>query len=166
MNVCFFHGLESDGPGRKGGHLAGLGWSLYAPTIDYRHPSNVSAVWTEALAKPRDAFVGSSMGGWMATLLATQTGTPAWLVNPAVIGRTIEPKFPEGLGLHRPKVHVLLGRQDDLINPFKAKKWLEHNGFQVTVKWVDEGHRIEPAAFKAWIDEIGGEEKGNQDDLL
>ena len=36
MNVCFFHGLESDGPGRKGGQLAELGWSLYAPTIDIR----------------------------------------------------------------------------------------------------------------------------------
>ena len=63
MNVCFFHGLESDGPGRKGRHLANLGWSLYAPTIDYRHPSSVRGAWTEALAKPRDAFVGSSMGG-------------------------------------------------------------------------------------------------------
>ena len=31
---------------------------------------------------------------------------------------------------------------------------LERNGFSVTATWVDEGHRIEPAAFKAWIDQI------------
>ncbi len=154
MNVCFFHGLESDGPGRKGGHLASLGWDLHAPTIVYRDPESVRAAWTEALTTPRDAFVGSSMGGWMATLLASHTGTPAWLVNPAVIGRTIEPTFPEGLGAHRPEVHVLFGRQDDLIDPHQAAEWLERNGFSVTATWVDEGHRIEPPAFKAWIDQI------------
>ena len=154
MNVCFFPGLESDGPGRKGGHLASLGWNLHAPTIVYRDPASVSTAWTEALATPRDAFVGSSMGGWMATLLASHTGTPAWLVNPAVIGRTIEPTFPEGLGGRRPEVHVLLGRQDDLIDPHQAAEWLERNGFSVTATWVDEGHRIEPPAFKAWIDQI------------
>ena len=154
MNVCFFHGLESDGPGRKGGHLASLGWDLHAPTIVYRDPDSVRKAWTEALATPRDAFVGSSMGGWMATLLASHTGTPAWLVNPAVIGRTIEPTFPEGLGGHRPEVHVLFGRQDDLIDPHQAAEWLERNGFSVTATWVDEGHRIEPPAFKAWIDQI------------
>ena len=90
----------------------------------------------------------------MATLLASHTGTPAWLVNPAVIGRTIEPTFPEGLGGHRPEVHVLLGRQADLIDPHQAAEWLERNGFSVTATWVDEGHRIEPPAFKAWIDQI------------
>jgi surfactin synthase thioesterase subunit len=110
--------------------------------------------WTEALATPRDAFFGSSMGGWMATLLASHTGTPAWLVNPAVIGRTIEPTFPEGLGPHRPEVYVLFGRQDDLIDPHLASEWLERNGFSVTATSVDEGHRIEPPAFKAWIDQI------------
>ena len=156
MNVCFFHGLESDGPGRKGGHLASLGWDLHAPTIVYRDPESVSTAWTEALATPRDAFVGSSMGGWMATLLASHTGTPAWLVNPAVIGRTIEPTFPEGLGDHRPEVHVLFGRQDELIDPHQAAAWLERNGFSVNATWVDEGHRIEPPAFKAWIDQIPG----------
>ena len=85
---------------------------------------------------------------------ASHTGTPAWLVNPAVIGRTIEPTFPEGLGAHRPEVHVLFGRQDDLIDPHQAAEWLERNGFSVTATWVDEGHRIEPPAFKAWIDQI------------
>ena len=154
MNVCFFHGLESDGPGRKGAHLAGLGWDLDAPTIDYRDPQSVDAAWTEALATPRDAFVGSSMGGWMATLLASHTGNPAWLVNPAVIGRSIEPSFPKGLGPHRPEVHVLFGRQDDLIDPNQAAEWLEHNGFSVTATWIDEGHRISPDAFSNWITSI------------
>lgn len=154
MNVCFFHGLESDGPSRKGGYLASLGWDVCAPTINYRNPESVRAAWTEALAAPRDAFVGSSMGGWMATLLASHTGTLAWLINPAVVGRTIEPTFPKGLGPHRPEVHVLFGRQDDLIDPHLAAKWLERNGFSVTATWVDEGHRISPGAFSNWITSI------------
>ena len=62
MNVCFFHGLESDGPGRKGGHLASLGWDLFAPTIRYRDPQSVDAAWTEGLATPRDAIPTSAHG--------------------------------------------------------------------------------------------------------
>ena len=158
LKGCFFHGLESDGPGRKGAHLASLGWDLYDPTINYRDPESVKTAWTEALATPRDAFVGSSMGGWMATLLASHTGTPAWLVNPAVIARTIEPSFPEGLGPHRPEVRVLFGRQDKLIDPKKAHQWLLNNDFQPQCTWADAGHRVAPDHFKPWITSIS---KGN-----
>jgi dienelactone hydrolase len=157
MNVCFFHGLESDGPGRKGDHLASLDWSVFAPTINYRDPLRVSTAWRQASTNSRDAFVGSSMGGWMALLLASHTGTPAWLVNPAVIGRSFEPAFPEALGPYRPEVQVLLGKQDKLIDPKKAHQWLLNHDFQPQCTWADAGHRIAPDLFKPWITSISKE---------
>ena len=154
MNICFFHGLESDGPGRKGKHLQSLGWTLFAPHINYRDSRSVRAAWEEATSQEREAFIGSSMGGWMSALLASQTGTPAWMVNPALTGRSIDVHFPAPLGPHRPHVHVLFGRNDEVIDPQQSVRWLEQFGFSFTATWADESHRVSKPAFSNWIQTI------------
>lgn len=154
MNICFFHGLESAGPGRKAQHLLRLGWTLYAPHINYRDPQSVKLVWEEAISQERSAFVGSSMGGWMSILIASHTGSPTWVVNPAVTGRSIDVDFPGSLGPHRPHVHALFGRKDDVIDPEQSIRWFEKAGFSYTDTWVDESHRVSTPSFADWIKAI------------
>ena len=154
MNICFFHGLESDGPGRKGAWLERLDWKVYAPVIDYRDAQCVREVWNEAISQKRDAFVGSSMGGWMATLLGTHIRVPCWLVNPAVIERSFEPLFPAPLGVERPVIHLLQGKEDELIPPKKALKWFRDRRFKPSITEVNAGHRIAPEYFQEWIRQI------------
>lgn len=76
------------------------------------------------------------------------------MVNPALTGRSIDVHFPAPLGPHRPHVHVLFGRNDEVIDPQQSVRWLEQFGFSFTATWADESHRVSKPAFSNWIQTI------------
>ena len=88
MQIIYIHGLNSDHTAEKGKILDEY-CQQHHPQIKVHRPNlNMSPAKVEALLKDliaqdeQTGLVGSSLGGYFATLLANQTGKKAVLLNP------------------------------------------------------------------------------------
>ena len=128
--VLYLHGLESKQGGKKVDFLANE-FIVHAPKMDYTDSDlNIKLLFTMQDLKP-DLIIGSSMGGYVADILAEKYGVPAILFNPALHNRSFEPaiSYPiegEQAELQEKKV-VVLGKQDEVIPPYITKIMLENN---------------------------------------
>jgi hypothetical protein len=124
MKVAFFHGLESNEKSEKSQYLK-TNFNSWCPAMDYRNPKLFDEVLAHIQKDKPDLLIGSSMGGWFAYCLSTLTGIPTLLLNPAVQGRTMEPKVH--LGNMKANHSVVLGSEDIVIDPVKTKTWFKGN---------------------------------------
>jgi hypothetical protein len=149
--VVFLHGLESNEMSDKAKWLKS-NFNTWAPKIDYKNPHVFQDLYNEIVRRNPRLIVGSSMGGWFAYAISTLTGIRTLLLNPAVHSRSMEPK-----GVHlgkTPSNHVVvLGKNDDLINPNVTKGWFAKNGIG-EFHFNDEniGHRTPTAIMTKYID--------------
>ena len=91
-----------------------------------------------------DLIIGSSMGGYVADILAEKYGKPAILFNPALHNRSFEPaiEYPiegEQAELQEKKL-VVLGKDDEVIPPYLTKIMLESN-FNYKIVLEEMGHQ-------------------------
>ena len=137
--VAFFHGLESNVKSEKSSYLKSH-YDAWCPPMDYTNPRLFDEVLKHIESDKPDLLIGSSMGGWFAYCISTLTGTPTLLLNPAVQGRSMEPKVH--LGNQRANHTIILGKNDDVINPSKTKDWFKSYG-KGTYEFHSEniGHR-------------------------
>jgi len=141
--VLYLHGLESNQGGKKVDFLANE-FCVHAPAIDYTDPDlNIKLLFTMQDLKP-DLIIGSSMGGYVADILAEKYGVPAILFNPALHNRSFDPaiEYPiegEQADLQERKV-VVLGKDDDVIPPYITKLMLEYN-FNYKIVLEEMGHQ-------------------------
>lgn len=141
--VLYLHGLESNQGGPKVDFLSNE-FIVHAPKMDYKDPDlNIKMFFTMQDLKP-DLIIGSSMGGYVADILAEKYGTPAILFNPALHNRSFDPaiEYPiegEQAELQERKI-VVLGKNDDVIPPYITKIMLE-NEFYYEVVLEEMGHR-------------------------
>ena len=124
MKVAFFHGLESNAKSEKASYLYSH-YNAWCPSMDYTNPRLFDEVLKHIESDRPDLLIGSSMGGWFAYCLSTMTGIPTLLLNPAVQGRSMEPKV--NLGNQRSNHTVVLGKNDIVINPTKTADWFKSN---------------------------------------
>ena len=123
-SVIYFHGLESSPGGIKVDFLKQEVDFVEAPAMDYTK-EGVFEEWLDYVkTEEPDLIIGSSMGGYFAIALATHTGIPVLVFNPAVHSRKLE---IEGLGSGTKKAKgiVVLGMDDKVINPLDTKKMLD-----------------------------------------
>jgi hypothetical protein len=148
--VAFFHGLESAPRSEKNDALERIYTHIYAPSMDYTDPKLFDTVLAEVKKQKIDLLIGSSMGGWFAYCISTLTGIPTLLFNPAVQGRSMEPKVKMG---SIPAAHtVVLGKKDTVINPEKTISWFDRNGVGTPYyNWESMEHRIPIDVFMRWI---------------
>jgi hypothetical protein len=150
MRVAFFHGLESAPHSEKNVALDSLFDFVYAPPMDYTDKGLFDRVLKEVQSNNVELLIGSSMGGWFAYCISTITGIPTLIFNPAVQGRSMEPKIKQGS--KRVKHTVILGRKDDVIDPHKSIDWFDKNGIGTFVyNWESNAHRIPINVFTKWI---------------
>jgi predicted esterase YcpF (UPF0227 family) len=141
--VLYLHGLESNQGGPKVDFLANE-FIVHAPKMDYNDPElNIKMFFTMQDLKP-DLIIGSSMGGYVADILAEKYGVPAILFNPALHNRSFDPaiEYPiegEQADLQERKV-VVLGKDDDVIPPYITKLMLENN-FNYKIVLEEMGHQ-------------------------
>ncbi|MGP5504529.1 YqiA/YcfP family alpha/beta fold hydrolase [Psychrobacter celer] len=97
MNIIYIHGLDSDANSIKGSLLEEY-CRQYDPDIKVLRPDlnktpdqvfdqMLSLIDSVASKNPHDqdtVLVGSSLGGYFATLLSNHTGCPALLLNPSI----------------------------------------------------------------------------------
>lgn len=152
MRVAFFHGLESKPFSEKNKILIEqYGESnVYAPPMDYRDPWLFDTILKEIRERNIELLIGSSMGGYFSYFLSTMTGIPTILFNPAVIDRSFDPVTE--MGCMTSKHRVILGINDDIINPVKsAEYFIEYGIGEFEYHKEDIGHRIPKEVFSRWI---------------
>ena len=141
--VLYLHGLESNQGGPKVDFLANE-FIVHAPKMDYTDPDlNIKMLFTMQDLKP-DFIIGSSMGGYVADILAEKYGVPAILFNPALHSRSIKPAIQkpvvgEEADLQKRKI-VVLGTNDKVIDPEITKMMLENNR-KYTIIDQEMGHQ-------------------------
>lgn len=126
MKVAFFHGLESPAVSDKTEYLNKAFGEVYAPEMNYNKSGLFNEVLQEVKKRKIDVLVGSSMGGWFAYCISTLTGIPTILFNPAVHSRPYDPNVQRGSV--KAKHTVVLGKNDDVIDPAETRKWFDENG--------------------------------------
>ena len=145
MNVWYLHGLESAVGGPKVDFLHSVADKVYAPKMDYNHPEMFSSLLKLAKYNKPDLIIGSSMGGYFADALGSHLDVEVLLFNPALHGRSIEPKGVS-YGETNWERNFVVGTEDEVIDPkatrvYKdlAKTWTEIEGM---------GHRTSLKVFK------------------
>jgi len=138
--IVYLHGLESDPGGPKVSFLAEKGM-VYAPTMDYHSLELHEFIYT--LGMP-DLIIGSSMGGYIADIIGSHLGVDVLLFNPALHSRSIDFDFDNGTpyGNEDYKRTIILGTEDDVINPEITKKLWSVKGNMATHDEIEGmGHR-------------------------
>ena len=141
--VLYLHGLESKQGGPKVEFLANE-FCVHAPAMDYTDPYLAVKVAHIMENFQPDLIIGSSMGGYVADILAEKYGVPAILFNPALHNRSFDPaiEYPiegEQAELQERKV-VVLGKNDEVIPPYLTKIMLESN-FNYKIVLEEMGHQ-------------------------
>jgi predicted esterase YcpF (UPF0227 family) len=87
MNVYYCHGFASqfDPSSPKIELLRELG-PVYGHDIDYTKPAEELAqlCFDEILGRDIDVIIGTSMGGWLASVVGSRAGIPFVAINPAI----------------------------------------------------------------------------------
>jgi hypothetical protein len=126
MKTLYLHGLDSFLSDEKRVILEKYTNNLIAPSIDYRHDPYTIQTLLECYKDEKiELVIGSSMGGLTAYYLSWFWQIPCLAFNPALPYRsTIQelPALPTSINNEKTSrqeyLRVILGRHDDLINPF------------------------------------------------
>ena len=142
--VLYLHGLESKQGGPKVDFLT-KEFCVYAPEMDYQDPMLQN--WVDFVMRQfnPDLIIGSSMGGYVADILAQKYGIPAILFNPAVHNRSFEPAIEpliegEQADFQKKKI-VVLGKNDEVIPPYIAQIMFENNRYYEVV-FEEMAHQV------------------------
>ena len=136
--IVYLHGLESEPGGTKVSFLAEKGM-VYAPAMDYETLDLREFIYT--LGMP-DLIIGSSMGGYVADIIGSQLGVDVLLFNPALHNRTTIREFNEDYGNESYKRTIILGTEDNIINPEITKKlWSVKGNVAIHDEVEGMGHR-------------------------
>lgn len=143
--ILYLHGLESSNVCDKVDFMRERA-NVLAPSIDYSK-SNIEAelMYMVESFKP-DLIIGSSMGGHCALMLANYYNIECIVFNPAIHSRSIEPKL-DRLEAKDPNFNfqpvVVLGLEDDVINPLITKEILDDALFYCDIEEIEGlGHRV------------------------
>ena len=143
--IMYLHGLESSNVCDKVDFLKEHNIVL-APSIDYRKSNIEEELMYMVESFQPDLIIGSSMGGHVGLMLANYYNIEAIVFNPAIHSRSIEPNL-ERLEAKDPRFNfqplVVLGLEDDVINPLITKEILDDALFYCDIEEVENlGHRI------------------------
>lgn len=156
MKVAFFHGLESNAKSEKASYLKSQ-YDAWCPAMDYTNPRLFEETLKQIQLDKPELLIGSSMGGWFAYCISTLTGIPTLLLNPAVQGRSMEPRVR--LGNLKANHEVVLGKDDIVINPEKTREWFKSNckgNFKFHMESI--GHRTPTAIMTKYLSRVLNEE--------
>ena len=150
--ILYLHGLESSNVGDKVDFLKENA-IVIAPSIDYSKPSLEEELLYIVEKFSPDLIIGSSMGGFVGMMIANRYNIECILFNPAIHSRPMEPNL-KSLQYddikHSFNPIVILGMEDDVINPLISKEMLDDALSYCNIEEVEGlGHRI---PFDVFVD--------------
>lgn len=128
---------------------------VIAPIMDYRaNPQAYYNLLSKAKEEKVDIIIGTSMGGCMAYHLSLHLSLPSLLFNPALPFRSVGIDLPVQDKVRETYLHVVIGGQDDIIDPLQNVTWLAtHEKGDMDIRWRNTlGHRIPLDVFE---EEVG-----------
>lgn len=142
--IMYLHGLESSNVCDKVDFMRERA-NVLAPSIDYSKSNIEEELMYMVESFQPDLIIGSSMGGYVGMLLANHYNVDCIVFNPALHSRPVEPKIDSLI--QDPKSNfipvVVLGMEDDVIDPAKSEDILEQADFYCDIERVEGlGHRI------------------------
>jgi uncharacterized protein len=142
--ILYLHGLESSNVCDKVDFMRERA-NVLAPSIDYRKSNIEEELMYMVESFQPDLIIGSSMGGYCSMLLANHYNIDCLVFNPALHSRPIEPNI--SVLIEDPKPNfipvVVLGLEDDVINPLITKEILDDALFYCDIEEVEDlGHRV------------------------
>ena len=156
-SVIYFHGLESKPGGIKVEFLDNTVDIVDAPAMDYTQ-KGIFNKWLEYIKTEKpNLIIGSSMGGYFALALASHTGIPVLVFNPAIHSRTFEIDELRS-GKEKIKGLVVLGDNDDIVDPSKTFSMLKGNWNNLKIH-IEKGmgHRTPLSVFVDMYNKIADE---------
>jgi uncharacterized protein len=150
--ILYLHGLESSNFCDKVDFLKENA-IVIAPSIDYSKPSLEEELLYIVEKFSPDLIIGSSMGGFVGMMIANRYNIECILFNPAIHSRPMEPNL-KSLQYddikHSFNPIVILGMEDDVINPLISKEMLDDALSYCNIEEVEGlGHRI---PFDVFVD--------------
>lgn len=170
--ILYLHGLESTSAGKKA-ELLMNNFLVHAPVLNYFEPDVYSIIEKKAGSLTPDIIVGSSMGGYMAQVIATNYYhvNRLILINPALKSPidTIDfpdvPTFQSEFTKENPptvtNVDVILGEDDDVVNPRTTFDLFnsiqrENPWLKINVEVLEGvGHRVSQTQFETVLKKLG-----------
>lgn len=156
IKTVYIHGLDSEPVPEKMDIMAQAGFDVSADHINYRENKEIYARQKELiLEKNAEYIIGSSLGGMLAYWLGEDIGIPCLLFNPAMEFQSVQIILPQINKLKCPARIVILGEQDDVIDPLKNKQYFyekQRDGLHqkiLSCSWL--GHSIDFQTFEEMI---------------
>ena len=144
--VLYLHGLESSQGGKKVDFLSSQGM-VYAPDLDYKDPKCFDNIFWLLQDNDFDLIIGSSMGEYLGFIMGEIFEIPTILFNPALHSRSFEPNNHYSPKLGSSFHTVVVGNNDELIDPSKTIEFLEENQINYKSYCGDHGHRTPLSVF-------------------
>jgi esterase/lipase len=136
--LLYLHGYQGAPNLEKVAYMESLGFDVIAPHIDYDNRPDIISELSEL---DFDYIIGNSLGSYVGFYLSEIKGVPSVLINAPMYMNIMEVincqiNVPHNLlnlncGVH--KKHIILGADDDIVNPVKVVEWLGHSGFEYDV---------------------------------
>jgi predicted esterase YcpF (UPF0227 family) len=121
----------------------------FTPAMNYFVENLFDEILHQVKSENIDLLIGSSMGGYFAYHLSTFLNLPTLLFNPAFVDRSFEPIVQTGT--FQPSQTIIIGENDDVINPQKSILWIENNIKQYSFNFESMGHRTPIEVFEKWV---------------
>lgn len=146
MKILYLHGYQGSPNWDRIEWMKSLGHEVIAPQIDY---DNEQDFFINLLNKDFDFIVGNSLGGFVAFYISLYKGKPSICINPPLyMDLKIKMNLPIAYEIKGSQnISVIIGNDDDVVNPIKTFNWLTENKPSTSIKMIDGmGHRfgIEP----------------------
>ena len=153
IKTVYIHGLDSEPNSGKLEIMEHAGLEVSALQLNYRENKSVFTVLKELILDKKVEFIiGSSFGGMLGYWLSEELGIPALLFNPAMVFQSIKVDLPKIGSFNCPMRMVVLGEQDDVVDPVKNKQFFhskQREGLTQKVlscSWL--GHSIDFQTFE------------------
>jgi hypothetical protein len=153
--ILVLHGLESPAnPSRL--DVLRKDYNIIADEMHYLTDSNIYSHTLDKIKKDKiDLIVGSSMGGYLGYYIAKKLNVPALFFNPALIETSSATKKPPvKIENGTPKMYIVIGSKDDVVNPDVLKTWLKDNGKNFEIFNENIGHRIPDNIYIDYVNKI------------
>ncbi|MEM7657410.1 MAG: YqiA/YcfP family alpha/beta fold hydrolase [Bacteroidota bacterium] len=153
MQILYIHGLDSSPNPDRMGHLERLGHTVQGLHLDYRNtPDSYEQLKSLSVKQGVQFLVGSSLGGMLAFWLGEELGIPCLCFNPAMHVTKEEANIPLSFPHTCPKRWVVLGAEDDTVDP--QANWAyfqeltQEDVFQQVWMCQGLGHQIDLPTFE------------------
>lgn len=149
MKVLYYHGLGGEAPMDLISKFRELGLELICKTHDYEkeYDSDLgkSMMEREFNNENIDFVIGNSFGGYVGYHVAKKLNVPMLLLNPAIdrsVTKTGIYDFDFEVSINEPRIHLALGKYDNLVNPNLTISYLNKNGIDYTFSVANMEHNI------------------------